>query len=155
MGVSLAMGERGKRAIPIHRALAVAIALGAIASLVAAIACSGGSGSGSGSGGALVGAWQFPSDGGLTEYFFFNSDGTCGIVAEEGGITICSTSCTYTYNGNTVTITQTKDGGTEQTSAQVTISGNTLTAIPTDGGSSKTYTRVNSNPSNSCSGVGS
>jgi hypothetical protein len=139
------MGKTEK-AVRLRVALLVTVAVGAALCSLQSIACSGSTSS------SLIGEWQYESDGGPTEEIFFNSNGTCGVIETFGGQTECFSACTYTYEGDTLTLSLGADGGAgSSNSVIVTVSGDTFTVSPTDGGGqSEQYTRVNASSSNSC-----
>ncbi|MGH7294080.1 MAG: hypothetical protein ACRELB_04060 [Polyangiaceae bacterium] len=136
------------------------LSLGAFscAAAASALACSSSSFSSSGS---IVGEWSTPiPNGTATEKWFFNSDGTCGLVLQQNNLSICGTSsCTYTFDGTTLslTTTSTTNGVTTSTTYVETV------AFASDGSSATvtssceagacpaaTYTRVSSNGDNTC-----
>ena len=122
-------------------------ALGLVMRASVAVACSSSSSNG---GSSIVGEWQY-----MGYAYWFNADGTCGESVTAGGQPACTTNCTYSLSGNTLTISEGSPGGATTTStATVTISGGTMTLKgPTYGGTStspETFTRVNSSGSNSC-----
>jgi hypothetical protein len=120
-------------------------------------ACSSSSGSGS----AIVGEWSTSSTGNGVEEWFFNSNGTCGVLLAQNNVSICtSSSCTYTFDGTTLSLTT----ATTSSSGATTTTTNDWTIAFTQGGSaamvtgacessvcaSLTFTRVNSNDGNRC-----
>ncbi len=120
-------------------------------------ACSSSSGSGS----AIVGEWSTSGAGNGVEEWFFNSNGTCGVLLVENKVSVCtSSSCTYTFDGTTLSLTT----GTTSSSGATSTTTNDYTIAFTQGGSSATvtgacessvcasltFTRVNSNDGNSC-----
>lgn len=118
-------------------------------------ACSSSSGSGS----AIVGEWS-TSNAGTVEEWFFNSNGTCGVLVAENKASVCTSSCTYTFDGTTLSLTTATTSGSGAGSTTT----NDYTIAFTQGGSSATvtgacessvctsltFTRVNSNDGNSC-----
>jgi hypothetical protein len=121
-----------------------------------AVACSSSS-----SGSSIVGEWSTPvgTGGKATEDWFFNSDGTCGVVVMQNGTSVCSTGCKYTFNGTAldVTTSTTTNGATTSTTYDETVAfeNGGSTASVTGGCDSSvclavTYTRINSNSSNAC-----
>ncbi len=143
----------------------VAVSLAALGVL----ACSSSSGSGS----SIVGEWTTGTiDSGVlsgaTEQWFFDSNGTCGLILTQGTTSDCSSSgCTYTFDGSTLTIKTSSMGPNGVTttttytesvtftnggsSANVTTACSSSDAGATCSGAAvATYTRVNSNGDNSC-----
>jgi hypothetical protein len=120
---------------------------------VALLACSSSS-----SGGEIVGEWTTTVNK-VSEEWFFNSGGSCGVIVMENNTSACNSNCTYTFNGSalTVTLSTTSNGTTTSTTYDYTVDF-------VDGGGSAsitgacdssvcleiTYTRVNSNDSASC-----
>ena len=126
-----------------------------------ALGCSS-SGSSSGAG-EIQGEWSTPGAAGAgTDKWFFNADGTCGLVVMENNTSLCSTTgCSYTFAGSTLSLTTstTAGGVTQSTTYTETVvfsnGGSTATVTATcDAGKCfstvSTYTRVNSNAQTSC-----
>ncbi len=126
------------------------------------LACSSSSGSGS----SIVGEWSTPA-GSTTEEWFFDSNGTCGLILTQGTTSYCSSSgCTYTFDGSTLTIKTSSlgpNGVTTTTtytesvtftnggsSANVTTGCSSSDAATCSGAAVAVYTRVNSNGDNAC-----
>jgi hypothetical protein len=119
-------------------------------------ACSSSSGSGS----AIVGEWSTPSASNGLEEWFFDSNGTCGVLLAQNQVRVCtSSSCSYTFDGTTLSLTTatTSGGATSTTTNDYTIAfaqgGNLATvtgACESSVCASLTFTRVNSNDGNSC-----
>ena len=117
------------------------------------------SSSSSGSGSSIVGEWS-TSAGSTTEEWFFDSNGTCGLIVTQGATSYCSSSgCTYTFDGSTLTIKTSStgpNGVTTTTTYSETVAfasgDNSATVTQADAGTggAATYTRVNSNGDNSC-----
>jgi hypothetical protein len=108
----------------------------------------------------IVGEWQSGGDGGTTESFFFNANGTCGSMYPDpeyyGGCTpsicnICST-CTYTYGDGALSVTD--DSVVMTTTYEIAISGDTMIMSTPDetfdGGASVQLARVNASATNVC-----
>lgn len=134
------------RTVKLRVGLLLTVAIAAALSFVQSIACSNKGTS------DIVGEWQLADDGGTSQSVFFNSDGTCGFIDSFGNQTYCDSNCHYSYNGDTLTVISDTDGGYSDTqTVNVSVSGSSLTISPTDGGGySVTYSRTNSNSSNSC-----
>ncbi len=119
-------------------------------------ACSSSSGAGS----AIVGEWSTSNAGSGVEEWFFNSNGTCGVLLTQNKVSVCtSSSCSYTFDGTTLSLTTatTSSGMTSTTTNDYTIaftqggSSATVTgACESSVCASLTFTRVNSNDGNSC-----
>jgi len=138
----------------------VAVSLAALGVL----ACSSSSGSGS----SIVGEWSTSAtNGSTTEEWFFDSNGTCGLILTQGTTSYCSSSgCTYTFDGSTLTVKTSSMGPNGVTttmtytesvtftnggsSASVTTACGAGDAATCSGAAVATYTRVNSNGDNSC-----
>ena len=138
----------------------VACSLATAAALAVSLAaCSSSSGSGSSS---IVGEWSTPiPNGTATEKWYFDSDGTCGLVLQQNNVSICGTqSCSYTFDGSTLSLTTstTTSGVTTSTTYIETVAftsgGSSATVTPTgcDAGTcaAAIYTRVNSSGDNTC-----
>lgn len=96
---------------------------------------------------AIVGEWQYTdAKFGRASIIYFDSDGTCGSALTSNNTTTCQYTCTYTYDGSSLTVRYAElDGGQgAPMTATVSVSGNTLMYDGTP------YDRVNSNGQNSC-----
>jgi hypothetical protein len=99
---------------------------------------------------SIVGEWQRATLGGITESVFFDSDGGCGFFGTDNGQTMCGSPCTYTYEGDELTLS-TQSTGASTTMIQAPISGSTLTLdYGADAGGPEQFSRVNSNATNGC-----
>jgi hypothetical protein len=98
---------------------------------------------------AIIGEWKYATDA-ATEYFFFDSNGSCGLASTNsvGGKPSCLEG-TYTFDGSNLDITWTQNGG-ELAQASVTFSGNTMSLEFVDAGMTVLCTQVNNDTANTC-----
>jgi hypothetical protein len=116
--------------------------------------------SASSSGSSIVGEWSTSSTTGSgSGRWFFNADGSCGLVLTQNSLSVCSDNCKYTFSGNTllITISQTTGTVTSNTSYNETVdfgSGGTSATVTQncDSGAcaAAMFTRINSSSSNAC-----
>ena len=144
---------RALSAIPI---CALLCSLGALSSLSG---CSGASPSSASA--TIVGEWSTPiPNGTATEDWFFNSDDTCGLILQQNNLSVCGTSsCTYSFDGSTLSLTTTTtSGGTSTSTTYIetvafTSGGSSATITPPcEAGTcvSQVYTRVSSDDGTKC-----
>jgi hypothetical protein len=117
--------------------------------LLTVISCVAAGCSSSSGGSAIIGEWQLTTD--ATALSYYDSNGTGGVITALGGQRACIETFSYTFDGSTVTSTQTRDGGVigmPQT-GKVSFSGNKMT-ISTPGYPDAVWSRVNSSGTNTC-----
>ncbi|HEY1697258.1 MAG TPA: hypothetical protein VGG39_34090 [Polyangiaceae bacterium] len=111
---------------------------------------------------SIVGEWSTPiPNGSASENWYFDSDGTCGLILQQNAVSVCDTSsCTYTFDGSSLQLTTSTatDGVTTSTTYVETVTfasgGGSATVTPTgcDAGAcaAATYTRIDSNGDHTC-----
>ncbi|HEY1693179.1 MAG TPA: hypothetical protein VGG39_13520 [Polyangiaceae bacterium] len=123
---------------------------------------SGGGGFGLSDGSSLVGEWStpVPNEPGMTESWYFDSDGNCGIfVRQDTSVTCMTSTCTYTFDGTTLSLTLSFDltGDSSPSTSESTVAFSrggaaaTLTEPGCDSGPCAiSFTRVDFTDNHSC-----
>jgi hypothetical protein len=100
---------------------------------------------------SIIGEWTYNEPiGGDSVSWFFNNDGTTGLIITADGQRSCRTTCTYTYGHDEIVFSCASEPELSRT-VQVSVSANTLTIdYGADAGGPEQFSRVNASGTNTC-----